>query len=75
MFSNVLKDCNAENGVFRVLNGPVACYKHIKGILTVGVAMMTAVTGLLVVKAGVETPKGQGIQQTPKQETSAEQVS
>eukprot|EP00434_Breviolum_minutum_P000463 symbB.v1.2.000398.t1/scaffold30.1/size407774/14 len=75
MFGNILKECNAENGIFRALNGPVACYRHIKGILTVGVAMMTAVTGLLVVKAGVETPKDEGIQQTPKQETSAEQVS
>ena len=79
MFSKILKENNAQDGYFQMLNGPVACYRHVKGILTVGVAIMTAATGLLVLKAGVENPEDQEIQQTPnspeKQETSAEQVS
>ena len=79
MFSKILKENNAENGYFRMLNGPVACYKHVKGILTVGVAIMTVATGVLVLKAGVENPEDEETQQNPnspeKQETSAEQVS
>ena len=62
MFSKVLKECHG-NVLFKNYDGFAICYKKGKGILTIGVAMMTAVTGLLLVKAGIA--KGQGIQQTP----------
>ena len=78
MFSEVLKECKIDgNSVLQSYDGVAICYKHGKGILTIGVAMMDWVMGLLLVKAGIA--KGQAFQQTPnspeKQETSAEQVS
>ena len=63
MFSKVLKECHGNILLFKNYDGVAICYKKGTGILSIGVAMMTAVTGLLLVKAGIA--KGQGIQQTP----------
>ena len=73
MFVEALKVCHEDgNPEFQSYDGVAICYKHGKGILTIGVAMMDWVMGLLLVKAGIA--KGQSFQQTPNS-PAAEQVS
>ena len=73
MFVEALKVCHEDgNPEFQSYEGVAICYKHGKGILTIGVAMMDWVMGLLLVKAGIA--KGQAFQQTPNS-PAAEQVS
>ena len=62
MFSKALKECQ-KNPLFQSYDGVAICYKHGKGILTIGVAMMDWVMGLLLVKNAFD--KGQAFHQNP----------